>query len=89
MRVPSSSPPVSRLASNGTTVSDGTRSTRFGGKVDAWPAMGLIVRAGGTLDDRFTVPDRTAGRHRYVKWASAEESGIADAAVTGEFIVLE
>lgn len=62
----------------------------FDGEVVAWPAIGLVVRPGDTLAARFTVPYRTsAGRHRYLKWASAEEAGIADAAVSGEFTVTE
>jgi hypothetical protein len=28
----------------------------FDGKVHAWPAIGLVVGPGGTLDDRFTSP---------------------------------
>ena len=62
----------------------------FDGEMGAWPAIGLVVPPGGTLDGRFTVPYRTSpGRHRYVKQASAEEAGIADAAVSGEFTVIE
>jgi Bacterial Ig-like domain len=61
----------------------------FDGEEGAWPAVGLIVQPGGTLDQAVHVPRSTEpGVHRIVKHVSAEAAGIQDAAVIATFHVL-
>jgi hypothetical protein len=61
----------------------------FDGEEGAWPAVGLIVRPGDTLEQAVRVPASTErGAHRIVKHVSAEAAGIQDAALIAAFHVV-
>jgi hypothetical protein len=62
----------------------------FDGESGAWAAIGLMIPARTDWPEHVRVPERTQpGRHRITKWVSAEQRGIGEVRIHGEFAVLD